>query len=62
MMMRALKAFEYNYRKLEAGEVFETLSDAHRHVLASANLAVENDETVPGQKKRYRHRKLEAEE
>jgi hypothetical protein len=60
MMMRALKAFEYNYRRVKAGEMFEALSDAHRMVLAAAKLAVEDD--APERKKqRYRHRKLEAE-
>jgi hypothetical protein len=64
MMMRALKAFEYNYRRVKAGEMFEALSDAHRMVLTAAKLAAESeDAAVPERKKqRYRHRKLEAEE
>jgi hypothetical protein len=63
MMMRALKSFEYNSRKLAAGEIFEPLSDAHRMVLSAAKLAAESDDAVPVRKKqRYRHRKLEAEE
>jgi hypothetical protein len=62
MMMRALKSFDYNHRKLAAGQIFEPLSDAHRMVLSAAKLAAESDDVVPVRKKqRYRHRKLEAE-
>lgn len=60
--MRALKSFDYNHRKLAAGQIFEPLSDAHRMVLSAAKLAAESDDVVPVRKKqRYRHRKLEAE-
>jgi hypothetical protein len=69
MMMRALKAFDYNNRKLEAGDVFKVINehgdaDAHRHVLLSAQLAEDlaDNSSVPKKKRTYKRRDMVAEE
>jgi hypothetical protein len=71
MMMRALKAFEYNNRKLQAGDVFRLVNEhgddaVHRHLLLSAQLAEDVHNSVgtalPKKKRTYRRRDMVAEE
>jgi hypothetical protein len=66
MMLRALKAFDYNSRRLKAGDVFKLINehgdaDAHRHVLLSAQLAEDLDDE-PKKKRTYKRRDMVAEE
>jgi hypothetical protein len=70
MMMKALKAFDYNKRKLEVGDVFELKNEhgddaVHRHLLISAQLAedAESDgDLLPKKKRTYKRRDMVAEE
>jgi hypothetical protein len=65
MMLRALKAFDYNSRRFKAGELFEPASASDGHVLTIAQLAVEIDEEdkPPNKnKKRYKRSDMRAED
>jgi hypothetical protein len=41
MTLKAIKMFDYDQRRLQAGQVFEPASDADGHVLVLAQLAVD---------------------
>jgi hypothetical protein len=71
MMMKALKAFDYNNRKLKAGDVFELANEhgddaVHRHLLISGHLAedaVDDDgDLLPKKKRIYKRRDMVSEE
>ena len=63
MMMRALRQFDYDRRRLYAGDMFEPASDADGRVLALAQLAEALEDARPKSKKqRYKHRALKAED
>jgi hypothetical protein len=68
MMMRALKAFDYNRRRLQPGDVFELQTasgletiEAHRKVFLTAQMAEDIDEPKKN-KKRYQTTRLQAED
>jgi len=55
MTMRALKAFPYDGRDYRPGDLFEPCSDADRHVLSVAQLAVETEDERPKKKPAKKH-------
>jgi hypothetical protein len=67
MMMRAIKTFDYNRRRLRPGDVFELQAgaletiEAHRKVFLTAQMAEDIDEPKKS-KKRYQTTRLQAEE
>jgi hypothetical protein len=67
MMMRAIKAFDYNRRRLRPGDTFELQAggletvEAHRKVFLTAQMAVDVDEPKKS-KKRYKTTRLQAED
>jgi hypothetical protein len=67
MMMRAIKAFDYNRRRLRPGDVFELQAgaletvEAHRKVFLTAQMAEDIDEPKKN-KKRYQTTRLQAED
>jgi hypothetical protein len=64
MTLKAIKMFDYDLRRLQAGEVFEPASDADGRVLVLAQLAVEIEDEPPAKKskKRYQRSDLRAED
>ena len=66
MTLKAIKLFDYDRRRLQAGEVFEPASDGDGRVLVLAQLAVEVDnDDAPAKKKskkRYQRSDLRAED
>jgi len=68
MMMRAIKAFDYNRRRLRPGDVFELQAgaletvEAHRRVFLTAQMAEDIDDEPRKSKKRYQTTRLQAED
>jgi hypothetical protein len=69
MMMRALKAFDYNRRRLQPGDVFELQTasgletvEAHRDVFLKAKMAEDIVEPPAPPKRRYSRRDMQAED
>ena len=77
MMMRAIKAFDYNRRRLQPGDVFELQAggletvEAHRKVFLTAQMAEDIDDNTDDEstyhppkknKKRYQTTRLQAED
>ena len=78
MMMRAIKAFDYNRRRLRPGDLFELQAggletvEAHRKVFLTAQMAEDIDDNPPPwddeaappkkNKKRYQTTRLRAED
>ena len=66
MMMRAIKAFDYNRRRLRPGDLFELQAggletvEAHRKVFLTAQMAEDIDEPKKS-KKRYQRADMRAE-
>jgi len=68
MMMRAIKVFDYNRRRLRPGDVFELQAgaletiEAHRRVFLTAQMAEDIDDEPKKSKKRYQTTRLQAED
>ena len=68
MMMRAIKVFDYNRRRLRPGDVFELQAgaletiEAHRRVFLIAQMAEDIEDEPRKSKKRYQTTRLQAED